>query len=243
MREIELAALWKQDVVISEGRGCGSATINLATTKTDGAQKGAYRTLCCTCPTVPCPVKAAAALLQTAEERAEHEFLVRNLGGEPATKQEVEKELRALAQACGTAGRVTGHSMRVTGAQRLAYGGASIQRITLFGRWAGKLMLHYAREALLGPGGAFVSKALGAPALTVKAINTELYKRRGDLTQQQMQDFRHQVLGNPLERVTRETLEAKWAAFSAVTKRVGEEAGVQHPVGACRAGEGAVHEI
>ena len=66
---------------------------------------------------------------------------------------------------------------------------------------------------------------------------------RGGLTQQQMQDFRHQVLGNPLEKVTREMLEAKWAAFSATARRVGEEACVQHPIGACRAGEGAVHEI
>ena len=142
MRESELAALRKCDVVVSEGRGCGAATINLATGKTDLRQKGAYRTLACTCPTLPCPVQAAVGVLSAEQELQEDDHLIRNKAGEPVTKAEVVKELQAYAVACGTKGRITGHSMRVTGAQRLAWGGASIPRITLFGRWAGKLMLH-----------------------------------------------------------------------------------------------------
>ena len=66
---------------------------------------------------------------------------VRNPCNVLATKQEVANELRALALVCDSGGHIRGHSIPVTGAQRLSLGGASIQRITLFGLWASKLMI------------------------------------------------------------------------------------------------------
>ena len=95
MREIELAALQRGDVVVSEGRGCGAVTINLATGKTDLQQKGAFRTLACTCPTLPCPANAAQAVHLAENGLYDGEYLVRNNAGEPVPNAEVLKELQA----------------------------------------------------------------------------------------------------------------------------------------------------
>ena len=61
-----------------------------------------------------------------------------------------------------TSGRFTGHTLRTTGAQQLAKEGWSDAKITVFGRWASKHMLTYAREALIEPLG-IRSGALVAP--------------------------------------------------------------------------------
>ena len=45
--------------------------------------------------------------------------------------------------------RITGHSLRTTGAQRMAAAGISEEKIRMFGRWAFNEMVGYAREALL----------------------------------------------------------------------------------------------
>ena len=59
-----------------------------------------------------------------------------NLRGQPATKAEVVAEIRAVAAATRSPGPITGHSARVSGAQRLALAGVSEARITTFGRWS-----------------------------------------------------------------------------------------------------------
>ena len=45
-------------------------------------------------------------------------YAIVNLKGQPATKGEVVEEIKAVAAASGLVGRFTGHSLRVTGAQR-----------------------------------------------------------------------------------------------------------------------------
>ena len=60
--------------------------------------------------------------------------VVANLAGRPATKDEVVAVSREVARKTGTAGHVTGHTTRVTGAQRLALAGVSEACIKTFGR-------------------------------------------------------------------------------------------------------------
>ena len=105
-------------------------------------------------------------------------------------------------------------------------------------------MLQYAREAVLGLQGAFISAALGASSLTVKQINTRLYKLRDGCSSDEMGTFRHQVFGNPLEKVTEEVLRQKWGAFKAsITKEERVKTSPAPVTLACRVGEGVVHEI
>ena len=58
--------------------------------------------------------------------------------------------IREFAAHVGTVGQnVIGHSMRTTGAQRMAAAGVPDAKISMFGRWASRQMLNYARESLL----------------------------------------------------------------------------------------------
>ena len=111
----------------------------------------------------------------------------------------------------------------------------------MFGRWAGNLMLQYAREAPFGPQGAFASTALGAPSLSVKQTNTHLYKLRDGCTSKQMGTFRHQVFGDPNEAIARDTLEQKWQAFKEKNREACTSGNKLRL--ACRVGDGPIHEV
>ena len=61
--------------------------------------------------------------------------------------------IRRRAAAVGIEGRVSGHSLRVDGAQSLAAGGASIVEMQTAGRWQSPAMPgHYARGQLAARG-------------------------------------------------------------------------------------------
>ncbi len=115
MREIELAGLLVQDVELSAGHQCGTATLLLAVSKTDPSAKGVRRTLGCCCPNVLCPTAAARRLMSTAAGLAGSDFVIRTLGGLPATKAEVVREIKHVGLLLGVARGISGHSLRVTG--------------------------------------------------------------------------------------------------------------------------------
>ena len=127
--------------------------MGLAASKTDPTARGITRTLGCACPSTLCPVKALRAVFARCAGSATDAFVVRNLKGEPCTKAEVVAEAQQVARLTGTVGWVTGHSMRVTGAQRLALAGVGETRIITFGRWSGLVFRRYVREAVLGVNG------------------------------------------------------------------------------------------
>ena len=54
--------------------------------------------------------------------------------------------------------RITGHSPRVTGAQRMARAGHLPALIQLFGRWGSNAVFGYVRDALLGEKGSAIAK-------------------------------------------------------------------------------------
>jgi len=59
--------------------------------------------------------------------------------------------------------RITGHSPRVTGAQRLAISGVSEWRIQVFGRWGSSAVLRYIREAVLSGAGETLARDVEFP--------------------------------------------------------------------------------
>ena len=109
-----------------------------------------------------CPVRAARALLKASAGKGPDAFVVLNLRGQPATKEEVVQEIRAAAKLSGAVGRFTGHSLRVTGAQRLAKAGVCEAKITAFGRWASDAFRLYVRDAVLEASGGELSKVVEA---------------------------------------------------------------------------------
>ncbi len=172
MREIELAGMVVADLELAAGTGCGTATILLAVSKTDPSAKGVRRTLGCCCPNVLCPTSAARRRLRSATGLASTDFIVRTLDGVPATKSEVVREIKSVGRLLGVSKGISGHSLRVTGAQRLALAGVAIPRITLFGRWAGKSMILYAREALLGARGGGLAEQVAEIDFTERGLAT-----------------------------------------------------------------------
>ena len=65
----------------------------------------------------------------------------------------IRRVIRSRAAAVGIKGRVSGHSLRVGGAQSLAAGGASIVEMQTAGRWQSPAMPgHYARGQLAARG-------------------------------------------------------------------------------------------
>ena len=146
LREIELAALTVKDLILTEGHGCGNARINIWTSKTDTQAKGASRVLPCTCPARECPVKAVKAL---AADKHSQSHLVTTWDGGAVHKQVFVEALQEYARELGMAQveLITGHSMRVTGAQNLLAAGLELERIKLFGRWKSTAqMLKYLRD-------------------------------------------------------------------------------------------------
>ena len=105
----------------------------------------------CTCPAVICPVKAARALTQGLEAG---ERVLQDKDGRGLSKKDTIRLLKAFAASQDVdPTRVTGHSLRTTGAQQLAEAGLSSEQIKLFGRWASSAnMLKYARDAHIRPG-------------------------------------------------------------------------------------------
>ena len=166
LREIELAATTLAQITITmpdeseldhqDQRGC--AEVNLPASKADTQALGKRRSLRCSCPSPLCPVAAAKRLVAAARVRqvatggsAEFVPLVVDINGAPVTKAGMVKAFKRVAELSGMkdVSRITGHSARVTGAQRMALAGISEWRIQVFGRWGSAAVLKYVRDTIV----------------------------------------------------------------------------------------------
>ena len=76
--------------------------------------------------------------------------LLHDIWGRPMPKQRVTQLLQAMARATEHGDiLITGHSLRVTGAMRMALAGLSIDLIKVFGRWANEAVMAYLRESVV----------------------------------------------------------------------------------------------
>ena len=150
LREVELANVRKKDIKFVEGHGCGGAELTVRASKADTEAVGCMRAHACTCPAAVCPVKAARALTKGLKE---NDRVLRDKEGRGLNKRDTVRLLKAFAESQEVdTTRITGHSLRTTGAQQLAEAGLSSDQIRLFGRWASSAnMLKYARDAHIRP--------------------------------------------------------------------------------------------
>ena len=111
---------------------------------------GCMRAHACTCPAAICPVKAAKALTQGLKEE---DRVLQDKEGRSLSKQNTVRLLKAFAASRNRdTTRITGHSLRTTGAQQFAEAGLSSEQISSFGRWeCSANMLKYARDAHIRP--------------------------------------------------------------------------------------------
>ena len=157
LREIELAALTIDQLTIIPGIGCGEAVLDLPIDKTDPQGRGKKRRHLCACPSLICPVAAVRRLSEAAGDKDDNP-LVSRVGGGACRKSQVVTALRYLvAQVAPEIATTTikGHSMRVTGAQRMARAGLSEHQIAVYGRWGSAAIRRYVRESCIeGPAAA-----------------------------------------------------------------------------------------
>ncbi len=243
LREIEVANIRVEDLVLGAGAGCGSVTLNISVSKTDPCAKGAYRTLGCACPSLLCPVAAARRLALAGAGLEPHGLLVRNLRGQPATKAEVVREIRALAKRWGAVGAVTGHSMRVTGAQRLAMAGIAEGRIAIFGRWVSKAMLLYVREALLGAAGGGIAEQVEKVAPSPASITRRLRELSPTADADSVRDFIRALGDDPATPLQAADLDARWAAHCSTLQREIADLHLRAPPPFCKTREGRIHIV
>ena len=216
LREIELAGLRRMDCVWAGGAGCASMTLELAASKTDATAKGVKRTLAGACPSALCPVAAAKRVLATTAGQKAEAFVIVNAAGRPATKDEVVAEVREVAKQSGTEGHVTGHSMRVTGAQRLAYAGISETRIMTFGRWASQAFRLYVREAVLGANGGDMARVVegNAASMAVNKVVEQSVMQGQAVSALAREDFTSKMSESPTHPWTEVDVHARWTKFS-----------------------------
>ena len=157
LREIELAALKVDQLTIIPGIGCGEAVLDLPIDKTDPQGRGKKRKHLCACPSQICPVAAVKRLAEVAGDK-DDDPLVARVGGGACRKSQVVTALRYLAARVAPEIKletIKGHSMRVTGAQRMARAALSENQIAVYGRWGSAAIRRYVREACIeGPAAA-----------------------------------------------------------------------------------------
>ena len=161
MREVEAANALSKDVTIHISQGKPRVTWSLPASKSDQRATGTTRSHGCSCQEVPLPTcPAHAAWEQTSRLKAK--FGARylelpffpDLRGGVCSKEAVAATLTEAAVKLGVDfenenGKVTGHTMRVTGAQGLAAGGLDLWAIQLLGRWGSMAVKTYVRDAHL----------------------------------------------------------------------------------------------
>jgi hypothetical protein len=142
--------------------------LDLPVSKADPMALGKARALSCACPSPACPVVALRTLWRHAQQRLEahpdETVLVVDAYGAQVGKEAMVAAFRAAAKAAGMPADVfiTGHSPRVTGAQRMALAGVSAWRIQVFGRWGSAAVLKYVRDTLVSIEGSDIAKTVEA---------------------------------------------------------------------------------
>ena len=171
LREIELATIPAHLVEVSGGTdGLPVVSLTLPASKTDQAARGAARCHRCRCEAMgapfSCPVHAVLDQMAFLRRQFPRRWtggrpdqllpLFPGLGGEAASKPAMVGTVVAaalqldvpLANADGTT-RISGHSLRVGGAQGLSRAGFPLWSIQLFGRWGGDAVKAYVGETVL----------------------------------------------------------------------------------------------
>ena len=195
LREAELSSARAGLVEISLApSGRYQARWHLPASKTDQLAIGVARTHGCACspgrpPSPACPVHALWSqmlLLQRAfpqrwrDAKPDWDLpLFPDAAGNPCSKQAVVATILTAADHLGIARaspdnteRVSGHSLRATGAQGLARAGLDVWRIQLLGRWGSDAVLGYIREAHLESSAEWARQAL--ETLTLKQVTAHL---------------------------------------------------------------------
>ena len=72
---------------------------------------------------------------------------------------------------------ITGHSARVTGAQRMAQAGHPVSLIQLFGRWGSPAVMQYVREAALGSRGGQIARVTESLGGSMAMIEEQVAQR------------------------------------------------------------------
>ena len=149
LRVGELAGLTVDDLA---SRPDGSGRLTIGSSKTDQEGKGAVFYL------GPPTMVRIRAWLEASGIKNGPLFRRLHRGGKvghPASLSTVSIRniIKSRCAAAGIRGRISGHSLRVGGAQSLAAGGASLVEMQLAGRWTSPTMPgHYARGQLAGRG-------------------------------------------------------------------------------------------
>lgn len=140
LRVSEVAALDVGDI------DAGTGTVMVRRGKTDQEARGAALYL------RPRTIDAVHAWLARAAITAGPLFRAVHKSGKPAARRICIRTVRDIIKrrcmAAGAAGKVSGHSLRIGGAQELVSAGAAMPEVALAGRWAdSKMPLHYAQKA------------------------------------------------------------------------------------------------
>ena len=104
----------------------------------------------CICLAGSCPVAAIKGLCANKQP---YQHVVLTDQGRPVPKEEMVEALKGYGRWSGMldVSLITGHSMRVTGAQRLAKAGLAMDQIAMFGRWKSLGQMYtYLRETAIG---------------------------------------------------------------------------------------------
>ena len=144
LREVELAAVHKEDIVINEKEKTVALTLRL--TKCDQEAKGLKRTLQCCCPeecnwSEPCPLAISKAALDNVPIEEDH--LVH---GDSEGIIEKNQIIGAWRNLFGQ--NISGHSARRSGALQYIRRGWHVPQVAFLGRWKSDVILQYAEEAL-----------------------------------------------------------------------------------------------
>ena len=195
------------------------ATLTLPASKTDQTALGTARAHPCLCgvgvPRPDCPVHAlwdqllvlrrSFPALHVAGRPSPSLPLFPTLQGTAISKQNFVKTVLEGARRTGQQQqnadatlRLSGHSLRATGAQHLARLGADLLSIQLLGRWGSTAVLSYVRDAAVGPDAARSrSRALGASLqeLSAAAAGAQLPAPTAADFEEQVQSWFRRWLG------------------------------------------------
>ena len=189
MRELEISTLkcGMVQIVESEVLGEPRVSCSLPASKTDQKALGVTRTHGCLCTVRPdplCPAHAAwdqARRLRLLLKLNVMDSLPSDLPFFPnaelreTTKEAVASTLEAAAEKLAVpkatpdgSERISGHTLRVTGAQGMARCGIDVWAIQLLGRWGSAAVMKYVREAQLEAAASWASKAAASLSLGAK---------------------------------------------------------------------------
>ena len=200
-REIELSTSRARLLeILVPPDGVPSARWHLPASKSDTEAVGMARSLFCACEVVgrpACPVHCLWDHVCFLQHRFPHEFvdglaswdfpLFPTEAGKVVTKHAMATTIMHAAinlqvplSAPDGSERVSGHSLRVSGAQGLARLGWDLWAIQLHGRWQSDIVKHYVRDAHLSPAG--VASGLVDP-LTLELVVRRVVQKLGSVSQ------------------------------------------------------------